>query len=25
VAHAETSLIYEHHRGPGIWGSAEPA
>ena len=19
VAHAETSLIYEHHRGPGIW------
>jgi len=25
VAHAETSLIYEHKRGPGIWGSAEPA
>jgi DNA-binding Lrp family transcriptional regulator len=25
VAHAETSLIYEHHRGPGIWGMAEPA
>jgi DNA-binding Lrp family transcriptional regulator len=25
VAHAETSLIYEHHRGPGIWGTAEPA
>jgi DNA-binding Lrp family transcriptional regulator len=24
VAHAETSLIYEHRRGPGIWGSAEP-
>ena len=20
VAHAETSLIYEHQRGPGIWG-----
>jgi DNA-binding Lrp family transcriptional regulator len=25
VAHAETSLIYEHHRGPGIWGGADPA
>ena len=25
VAHAETSLIYEHHRGPGIWGAADPA
>lgn len=25
VSHAETSLIYEHHRGPGIWGSADPA
>ena len=25
VAHAETSLIYEHRRGPGIWGTAEPA
>jgi DNA-binding Lrp family transcriptional regulator len=27
VAHAETSLIYEHRRGPGPWGnrSAEPA
>jgi len=25
VAHAETSLIYEHRRGPGIWGSASPA
>jgi len=25
VAHAETSLIYEHKRGPGIWGSAAPA
>ncbi len=24
VAHAETSLIYEHHRGPGIWGTVEP-
>ena len=24
VAHAETSLIYEHRRGPGIWGAAEP-
>src|SRR5215470_5548915 len=23
VAHAETSLIYEHQRGPGIWGSAD--
>jgi hypothetical protein len=21
VAHAETSLIYEHRRGPGIWGA----
>jgi DNA-binding Lrp family transcriptional regulator len=25
VSHAETSLIYEHHRGPGIWGAADPA
>jgi len=25
VSHAETSLIYEHRRGPGIWGAAEPA
>jgi DNA-binding Lrp family transcriptional regulator len=25
VAHAETSLIYEHVRGPGIWGTADPA
>jgi DNA-binding Lrp family transcriptional regulator len=25
VAHAETSLIYEHRRGPGVWGSADPA
>jgi DNA-binding Lrp family transcriptional regulator len=25
VAHAETSLIYEHRRGPGIWGAAGPA
>jgi DNA-binding Lrp family transcriptional regulator len=25
VAHAETSLIYEHQRGPGIWGTADPA
>jgi DNA-binding Lrp family transcriptional regulator len=25
VAHAETSLIYEHHRGPGVWGAADPA
>jgi DNA-binding Lrp family transcriptional regulator len=25
VAHAETSLIYEHQRGPGIWGTVEPA
>jgi DNA-binding Lrp family transcriptional regulator len=25
VAHAETSLIYEHRRGPGVWGAAEPA
>src|SRR5579859_7813112 len=25
VAHAETSLIYEHRRGPGIWGAADPA
>ncbi len=24
VAHAETSLIYEHRRGPGIWGRADP-
>ena len=25
VAHAETSLIYEHQRGPGLWGAASPA
>lgn len=25
VAHAETNLIYEHRRGPGIWGTVEPA
>jgi DNA-binding Lrp family transcriptional regulator len=25
VSHAETSLIYEHQRGPGIWGTADPA
>src|SRR5213595_3770636 len=25
VAHAETSLIYEHTRGPGIWGAADAA
>jgi DNA-binding Lrp family transcriptional regulator len=25
VSHAETSLIYEHHRGPGIWGHADAA
>ncbi len=25
VSHAETSIIYEHRRGPGIWGSAHPA
>lgn len=25
VSHAETSLIYEHRRGPGLWGSADPA
>src|SRR5579875_101089 len=25
VAHAETSLIYEHQRGPGIWGRADAA
>jgi DNA-binding Lrp family transcriptional regulator len=25
VAHAETSLIYEHRRGPGIWGTVDPA
>jgi DNA-binding Lrp family transcriptional regulator len=25
VAHAETSLIYEHSRGPGIWGGLDPA
>ena len=25
VSHAETSLIYEHHRGPGIWGRADAA
>jgi DNA-binding Lrp family transcriptional regulator len=24
VAHAETSLIYEHQHGPGIWGAATP-
>jgi DNA-binding Lrp family transcriptional regulator len=25
VARAETSLIYEHRRGPGLWGAADPA
>jgi DNA-binding Lrp family transcriptional regulator len=25
VSHAETSLIYEHRRGPGIWGAADAA
>ena len=25
VSHAETSLIYEHRRGPGLWGAADPA
>ena len=25
VAHAETSLIYEHRRGPGMWGAADAA
>jgi DNA-binding Lrp family transcriptional regulator len=25
VSHAETSLIYEHSRGPGLWGTADPA
>jgi DNA-binding Lrp family transcriptional regulator len=25
VAHAETSLIYEHRRGPGVWGTADPS
>src|SRR4051794_712615 len=25
VAHAQTSLIYEHVRGPGLYGSADPA
>src|ERR1051325_3428602 len=25
VSHAETSLIYEHRRGPGVWGRGEPA
>ena len=25
VSHDETSLIYEHRRGPGIWGAADPA
>ena len=25
TAHAETSLIYEHRRGPGLWGAADPA
>src|SRR5881227_1692261 len=25
VSHAETSLIYEQRRGPGIWGAADPA
>lgn len=24
VSHAETSLIYEHRRGPGLWGAADP-
>jgi len=25
TAHAETSLIYEHSRGPGIWGGLDAA
>src|SRR5579859_7422560 len=25
VSHAETSLIYEVRRGPGVWGAADPA
>jgi len=25
VSHAETSLIYEHRRGPGVWGAADAA
>jgi DNA-binding Lrp family transcriptional regulator len=25
VSHAETSLIYEQQRGPGIWGAADHA
>ena len=25
VSHAETSLIYEHRRGPGIWGAVDAA
>lgn len=25
VAHAETSLVYEHRRGPGIWGGLDAA
>jgi DNA-binding Lrp family transcriptional regulator len=25
VAHAQTSLIYEHVRGPGVYGTAAPA
>jgi len=25
VSHAETSLVYEHQRGPGIWGAADAA
>jgi DNA-binding Lrp family transcriptional regulator len=25
VARAETNLIYEHRRGPGIWGTVDPA
>lgn len=24
VAHAETNLIYEQRRGPGVWGQADP-
>ena len=25
TAHAETSIVYEHRRGPGLWGAADPA
>ena len=25
VSHAQTSLIYDQRRGPGIWGTADPA